>query len=624
MSRTSRYQVAIADLPRVLIADADPKNAQWLDRCLGGRYNVAATVSGREALAALDTYGVQVLIVGRDLADMSGAELIADVRATDAERGTQGRVALFLADPDAAAGPTGEDDGIYYVLSRGVAPTDIQALVASAIARQKPPARAPMRTTADAARMQRILEVARRFAMQKDLRGAARVATAALIELGRADRAYCLFHDGDTGALWSEDDAHPEQESGNAALGLAGFAARTGTQVAAAGVRHDPRYHKAIDDPAGDGDEHLIAQPIAGPDGQVHAVLVAIREGGGAGFSAEERTFLESLAEQSGPLIHHLALHVETEALLDRPEEGIFRREAIDAQVSHRKQGDVIRISPSWIGWSYWMLVAVLVVGIVYLSVGTIDQYSAGQAVVRMTGRTEVTAKVAGPIAAVVVGPGQPVEAGQILARFYDAEETAAHDRARRTFEAQLRNRLLNPGDAATGQLVQSLREQVERTQAQLAQREVRAPHDGTISDLRVRPGQPLAPGEIILSLVSEETELHLVALLPGGDRPQLKPGQKLRLELVGYRYAYQDLTLDSVTSDVLSPTEARRLLGSHIADSMQIGGPVVLVRARLPGTTFEADGETYRYHDGMLGRAEVRVKSERILTTLIPGLKGL
>jgi hypothetical protein len=50
----------------------------------------------------------------------------------------------------------------------------------------------------------------------------------------------------------------------------------------------------------------------------------------------------------------------------------------------------------------------------------------------------------------------------------------------------------------------------------------------------------------------------------------------------------------------------------------------VVLVTARLPAETFEADREVYRYHDGMHGTAEVRIRSERIVTALVPGLKGL
>jgi membrane fusion protein (multidrug efflux system) len=50
----------------------------------------------------------------------------------------------------------------------------------------------------------------------------------------------------------------------------------------------------------------------------------------------------------------------------------------------------------------------------------------------------------------------------------------------------------------------------------------------------------------------------------------------------------------------------------------------VVLVRANAPSRFFEADGKRLTYFDGMQGTAHAHVKSERIVTTIIPGLKAL
>ena len=52
--------------------------------------------------------------------------------------------------------------------------------------------------------------------------------------------------------------------------------------------------------------------------------------------------------------------------------------------------------------------------------------------------------------------------------------------------------------------------------------------------------------------------------------------------------------------------------------------GPVVLVKARLPSPTFEAEKKIYRYHNGMQGTAEIRVRSERLLWVLVPSLKAV
>jgi hypothetical protein len=122
-----------------------------------------------------------------------------------------------------------------------------------------------------------------------------------------------------------------------------------------------------------------------------------------------------------------------------------------------------------------------------------------------------------------------------------------------------------------------------------------------------------------------EQEDPKVVILVPGEFRPQLRPGMPIRFEIAGYRYAYQALTVRSVGEDVVGPNEARRYMGPGLADSVTVGGgPVVVVEAALPAETFAAEDKTYRYHNGMSGRAEVRVRSEKILFTLVPGLKAL
>ena len=72
-----------------------------------------------------------------------------------------------------------------------------------------------------------------------------------------------------------------------------------------------------------------------------------------------------------------------------------------------------------------------------------------------------------------------------------------------------------------------------------------------------------------------------------------------------------------NVTRKYLAELQA----GAHLVN---IGGSVVLVRARIPTNQFVVDGRTLEYHDGMRGTAEVRVRSERAVLALIPGLRRL
>ncbi|MCI0388646.1 MAG: hypothetical protein MOB07_07745 [Acidobacteria bacterium] len=203
-----------------------------------------------------------------------------------------------------------------------------------------------------------------------------------------------------------------------------------------------------------------------------------------------------------------------------RSKSTIFREEALEYHFrGSRTQGDLLRLCPRWVNWTYWLLMAVLVAGSIYALFGRVNEYATGAAVIRDEGRTIVT--------------------------------------------------------AITG---------------------------GTI----------------------EDDALSVIAILPGHYRPLLKPGLPLRLELTGFRYAYQRLTIDAVGNEVIGPNEVRRFLGQEIADSLALHGSSVIVQAHLPSRKFNAHGRWHEYHDGMTATAEARLRSENILLALVPGLRAV
>jgi len=119
--------------------------------------------------------------------------------------------------------------------------------------------------------------------------------------------------------------------------------------------------------------------------------------------------------------------------------------------------------------------------------------------------------------------------------------------------------------------------------------------------------------------------QVSLVAMLPADYRPMLKSGLSMRFELDGFRFEYSDLTVTNVSAEAVGPTEVQRFLGQERADAVQLDpGAKVLVTASLPAATFTSEGEPYGYFDGLTGTAEVRVRSEPILVTLVPALRRL
>ncbi len=302
----------------------------------------------------------------------------------------------------------------------------------------------------------------------------------------------------------------------------------------------------------------------------------------------------------------------------------IFREEALRYHGEYRSAGAVLRISPGWVSWFYWLLVLVLVSGGLYAIFGTVHEYATGPAVVRIEGRVDVTARTAGTVSEVLVKPGQRVGQGDLLVGFYLAPEGAELSRVEREFDLQLVKVLRDPADQGARAALTSLRAQRELAKAHLDERSVRAPRAGVVSDIRIRPGQHLAPGERILTLVGAESRSSIVAMLPGHYRPLLRPGMGLRLELVGFRYAYRELKIEAIGDEIVGPAEVRRFLGPDLADAVQVQGPVVLVSARLPSNTFVARDQTFQYYDGMPAMAEARVRTESILLTFVPGLRYL
>ncbi|OJH35927.1 efflux RND transporter periplasmic adaptor subunit [Cystobacter ferrugineus] len=302
----------------------------------------------------------------------------------------------------------------------------------------------------------------------------------------------------------------------------------------------------------------------------------------------------------------------------------IFRKEALDYQAGAQGQGTVLRLSPSWTRWAFWLLLAVVGFYVMFGIFGWVSQYATGPAVVRMVDRLEVTALSAGQVTSVEVQPGQRVKEGQILARFFAGPEQASLERYEHEFELLLLQRMRDLTNEAADQSLTSLRAEMELAKFQLEQRLVRAPQAGVVSDVRVRRGQHLSEGEVVVALVQEDSPMEVIAMLPGGSRPLLAKGGKMRLELEGFQYQYQELIIDQVGDGLVGPEEVRRYLGPELADSLTVNGAVVLVRAHAPSRFFEADGKRLTYFDGMQGTVDARVKSERIILTIIPGLKVL
>ncbi|MBJ6762179.1 HlyD family efflux transporter periplasmic adaptor subunit [Myxococcaceae bacterium JPH2] len=202
--------------------------------------------------------------------------------------------------------------------------------------------------------------------------------------------------------------------------------------------------------------------------------------------------------------------------------------------------------------WIALPLVALLVgVGLWARSPGDIQ----GGVLVQMGERVPFEAGAEGQLQELLVGPGQPVEEGQVLAR------------------------LATQGGPVA----------------------LKAPRTGVVGDVRANPGDAVRPGQLLLWLVAPNALPSLVALFPERYRGDLAPGMTLRYRIPGI-----PSVIETTIESVEPPEAARAVSQGQPWPGMAPGEAAVLVRAHVPSRTYLIDGRSHVYMDGMMGKATV------------------
>lgn len=499
--------------------------------------------------------------------------------------------------------------------------------ILSALARGPvPPGDAPRFEDPEFARLtSQVLNVARRISEAADLRDCEAILMREAMRLADCDHAYFRFYDRRDGSLWSEQTLEVNgQDERQAHSGLTAFTAVTGLVARADRAIADPRYHHSEDNPEGDPNDAILALPLRGSSGEVHGVLTCTRHHARGAFRDLESDLLLLLARLAGSALDQLGVAIRAQEVLEKADSrSLFLSEAIEQQTS-AEWGDVLRVSPRWVGKLYVFATLLFVSGLVFLVVAQLSTYSVGPAVLRSSSRVPFVARVGGNVVQVLVKPGDRVTEGQVLAQLDDLEERGVAERTQREFEERLRRHMMEPYEVTAEAQLREARTTLDAALQAVQDRRILALQSGTVGDVRVSPGQRIQPGDTIAYVVDPSAGLEVVALLPGEDLPQLDIGMSLRFELQGYRHVYGTGTIHSISPYVLPPSEARRVLGVDLADSLVITRSVVVVRAELKDTGFTVNDTFLNYHDGMIGSAEVRVASESAMLTIIPAGRRL
>ena len=223
------------------------------------------------------------------------------------------------------------DDDRLFFLSRGALPErDLAALIESAAEAVAPSGRPeaprPPRSTPP---LDRLLsaDALRRLALAEGPAELARELGQAAARAAGARRAHCLLFDRERQALWLPGVEAEARHS--PAAGLAAYVLRTGRPVWVPRVGDDPRFEADLDDPDGPATDRFLAVAVRTADGEVVAVLAALRSPEEPSFEPSEAAALETLAAHAAP---YLAPRGPAEPAPDpepEPSRHPFRRRAL-------------------------------------------------------------------------------------------------------------------------------------------------------------------------------------------------------------------------------------------------------------------------------------------------------
>lgn len=474
------------------------------------------------------------------------------------------------------------------------------------------PVREPAQLVGAAAR-KAIAAAVRHVAMQRSLDGACRIAGERAADLVNARFILAAIDDGSSGRR-----------------GIAGVAASTRAIVRVERGDADPRYERERDDPRGDGSERLIFCPLVGPSGVTLAVLAGARVASEPPFDEREAAVLSMFAQHIAPLVAALRLDEwdDDEVTVVRSggiaalASGAFHREAVERHVAGARHGEVLDVPPLLPRAGYAGLALLVLAALVSSVVVRIHRHAAGPAVIVARGGVEVTSSHDGVLDRVEVRAGDHVRRGDVVARLRADAERNDVALARREFEARLALRLANPASPDLEAHTAEARIALDRARARLAERRLVASRDGVIGDVHLESGQPVSAGQTVATLLPRDGDLVVRAVIPAHHRPALRIGQRVRLEVGGYPYTYEQAEVTFVGERVAGPSEIRAALGRSLAEVVDVSGPAILVEARLPRESFEVDGVRYAFHGGMTGQVEIAVGDEPALFVLVPPLR--
>lgn len=171
------------------------------------------------------------------------------------------------------------------------------------------------------------------------------------------------------------------------------------------------------------------------------------------------------------------------------------------------------------------------------------------------------------------------------------------------------------------------LRGQLAQLDAQVAQNSaqsgtlLRAPRAGIVSTLLVKPGQNVASGQPVLSILPAGSKLEAQLLVPSSAIGFISPGNRVVLRYQAFPYqkfGQQYGNVVQVSRSALSPSETTTLLGQNVAT------PLYRVLVKLDHQSIDAYGKAESLKPGMALDADILLDRRSLWQWVFEPLYGL
>lgn len=220
----------------------------------------------------------------------------------------------------------------------------------------------------------------------------------------------------------------------------------------------------------------------------------------------------------------------------------------------------------------------------------------------------------------------------QVVSRFSVMEARESYDNAARQLSAaeqqleQVRQELARLEGGREMELwnqrqaLDSARSREEAIRLRLAQAEIRAPEDGLIDALLIKPGDAVPAGSQLGRLVPVDVPLQVVSFLPEKDRAFVREGDTVRLELEQLPYSeFGSLgaRVLRISDSLATSQEVEQALG----DGISPGVPTYRVELEITDTSAASEaGISLR--TGMLMKARFTLRRQRPVTVMFEPLR--